>query len=204
VPEELDPTLKDVDFSRAAAIASYGEGGAMPEERWVRANKEIRFEDVISELTGLAFVGRAISCPFHGTDSRPSFYVYPGGNDGYCFGCSLYYDNVIFASKFLQFSRVKALKWLEHQFELPPMADIILEKEEDDDEEEVITLEFGDLSEHYIQFAMRDIQEVGEADQAEEYLRIYFEAEKEKLVLPLGRVLGQPRVKKILQRKASR
>lgn len=194
--------VEEVEFSRAAILTLYGSG-AVAEERWTRANTEIRFDDVVQELTGKW--GRAISCPFHGADSRPSFYIYSANNDGYCFGCPPkqgYYDNIRFVSLFLHFSRIKALKWLEKKWELPSIADVILDKEEDDDEEQIVSLAFTDLNEHYIQHAIRDIREAQEPELAEEYLRIYYEAEKDEAVLPLGRVLGQEKVQRILQRKA--
>src|SRR5208282_2777060 len=69
---DIDAGIEDVEFSRAAVKALYG--GVVAEQRWSRANSEIRFDDVVQELTGKW--GRAISCPFHGTDSTPSFYLF--------------------------------------------------------------------------------------------------------------------------------
>lgn len=205
---DIDAGLEDVEFSPAAVKALYG--GVVAEQRWTRANSEIRFDDVVQELTGKW--GRAISCPFHGTDSTPSFYLFAANNDGYCFGCPPkegYYDNVRFAAKYLNFSRVKALKWLERKWDLPPIADSVLEEEESDDSEIITNLVFADLSETYIQLAIADIQSAGEPELAEEYLRIYYEAEKDESVEPLARVIaaepsGHDKLKKILMRKASR
>ena len=200
---ETDAGVEDVEFSRAASQALYGT--EIAEQRWLRANTEVRFEDVVQELTGK--YGRAISCPFHGIDSTPSFYIYSGKNNGFCFGCPPhegFFDNTRFVAKFLNFSRTKALKWIERKWNLPVIDDVIIDEEEEYETEITTKLEFADLSEHYLKFAAADIQDAQEPELAEQYLRIYYEAEKDKLALPLGRVLGPEKVRKILLRKANR
>lgn len=77
---------EEIDFQRESIQKLYrsGEGGINP-ERWERARDEVRFEDVVSELTGER--SGVIRCPFHGRDQHPSFTLYARTNDAYCFGC---------------------------------------------------------------------------------------------------------------------
>ena len=168
------PAIEELDFERSSVEKLYrtGAGGINP-ERWERARRDIRFDDVVAELTGHSGVN-SISCPFHGRDATPSFFLYRGTNDGWCFGCppgSQYYDAVRFISKYREVSRVQALQWLEQQWELPRLSDVNTRDDEDELEE---SLGFWDLSEPYILKVSRDIQESKDPELAEDYIRIYF------------------------------
>ena len=78
--------IEELDFGRESVQRLYltSTGGINP-ERWERARDEVRFEDVVSELTGHR--EHLLHCPFHGRDRRPSFQLYPRTNDAFCFGC---------------------------------------------------------------------------------------------------------------------
>lgn len=175
--EELLPTEIELNFEKDTLYKLYskGEAGEINPERWDRVRREIRFEDVVSDLTG--HTGTSIRCPFHGSDSRPSFWLYKGTNDGWCFGCppkEQYYDHVRFVSRYLDTNRVAALRWLEKKWDLPAMP----LPEEDVEDEEVATVQLGflDLQEPYIMKAIQQVQEFKDVELAEDYLRYYFEA----------------------------
>jgi len=205
VPEEYQgPEPEDIDFARETANKLYqlGDAKGINPLRWERVQDEILFSDVVEEVLGK--VGSPISCPFHGTDSTPSFYVYPParGNVGFCFGCppptsNQIYDSVKLVSMVFDINRVKALTWLEKKWNLPPMEDVVIEK----DEEEEISLEFDDLSEPYILKAAKDIQATRDLELANEYLRIYFLANRDQTALPLARVLGREVVQRVMRTK---
>jgi hypothetical protein len=195
----LYPDPEDIEFSRSAYAKLYysGEAAGVNPIRWERVRNDIRIEDVVFELTKKNT--QAISCPFHGRDSRPSFYVYRRTNDCWCFGCpprQQYYDAVRFTSKLFNFSRVKALIWLEHKFELPPIEDVLSEKEDD-----TVSLSFEDLREPFLQKATQDIITTKDPELAMEYLRLYFESEHDKAAIPLASVLGKEVVSKLAIRK---
>jgi hypothetical protein len=165
------PAIEELDFDRESAQRLYATstGGVNP-ERWERARDEVRFEDVVSELTGHR--EHLLHCPFHGKDRTPSFQLYPRTNDAYCFGCppgSQYYDSIIFASKYLDCNRMQALQWIEKTFGLARLPDTPPEEED-----EPGTLGFWDLSEAFILKAAHDVQESKDPELAEDYIRIYF------------------------------
>lgn len=86
--EELLPTEIELTFEKSNLYKLYRSGwsqGINP-ERWDRVRRDIRFEDVVADLTGHSGT-TSIRCPFHGRDSRPSFWLYKRTNDGWCFGC---------------------------------------------------------------------------------------------------------------------
>lgn len=204
--EQIQPQLpdpEDFEFGKENLRKLYaaGEARTINPDRWVRVKEKVLFSDLVEELTGHR--GSAISCPFHGSDSRPSFYLYPPsrGNCGYCFGCAPYgtYDHFRFVSQIMGISRVRALIWIEKNWDLPPMEDVLVE---DDSEEVTVSLEYKDLVPAYLSLAQRDCAANRDPQLAEEYLRIYFEAEKSKSHLPLANVLGRERVRTILHRKA--
>jgi hypothetical protein len=196
------PDPEEVEFSREQYAKMYysGEAAGINPLRWERARDDVRFDDVVFELT--KHHSNSISCPFHGRDSRPSFYVYPPakGNNGWCFGCpprQQFYDSIRFISKLLGISRVKALIWLENKFALEPIAAVVVEEEE----ETTLSLTFEDLTKPYIDKAAKDIIANKDPELAQEYLRVFFEAERDKAVLPLASVLGRESLAKIVQRK---
>jgi hypothetical protein len=197
------PEPEDIEIERAnlSKLYSRGEALGINPERWIRVREQIIFSDLIYELTGRRT--ESISCPFHGRDSNPSFFIYSParGNCAWCFGCppgSQLYDSIRFTSLFLDINRVKALQWLEKTWNLPPLEDI---SPEDEEEERTITLEFTDVREPYIKFAKNDVKINNDPQLAEEYLRIYFTAEQEKQVLPIAKVLGKKAVEEILRNK---
>lgn len=216
---ELLPEIEELDFERESVLKLYRTGinGINP-ERWERVRDDIRFEDVVAELTGHR--DSVIRCPFHGRDNTPSFTLYPRTNDAYCFGCppgQMYYDAITFVSKYMEVSRVQALQWLEKTFDLPHMVDVRLE----DDEEEDELLTFWDLAEPFILQTSREVQETKDPELAEDYIRTYFvalnlekeakEAEKTddfdpqdmhlEAALELAKVLGKESLTAIANRK---
>ena len=222
--DEQLPAIEELDFERSSVERLYrtGASGINP-ERWERVKKDIRFDDVVAELTGHR--DSVIRCPFHGKDTRPSFTIYQRTNDAYCFGCpagSMYYDSIIFTAKYLEINRAKALQWLEQKWDLPHLADIIAEPEDEDENELGELLRFQDLAEHYIIKVSRDVQELRDVELAEDYIRIYFKglamekaaAESEKgdegedlgdmhlkATLVLAKVLGKEKLNSIVEQK---
>jgi DNA primase len=217
--EDLLPGIEELDFERDSVQKLYytGANGINP-ERWERARDDIRFEDVVAELTGHR--DSVIRCPFHGRDRTPSFTLYPRTNDAYCFGCppgKMYYDSITFVSKYMEITRVQALCWLEKTFDLPYMPGVQL----DDDEELGELLTFWDLAEPFILKASRDVQETKDPELAEDYIRIYFtglstekaakDAEKTdeddpqdmhlEATLELAKVMGKEQLASIANRK---
>lgn len=217
------PDVQDVDFQKRLADRLYKTGairGINP-LRIERIRDEIRFDDLIADLTGRT--GDKISCPFHGRDSDPSFTIYRSSNDGFCFGCEAgkgYYDHIKFAKEFLGVTWVQALKWIEKEYKLPPIADVITEQEEDDEITTEVT--FDDLSEPFIVRAIENVRQLKDPELALEYIHVYFgalhfeetgkEAKKArefeestklhyKAAMRLARVLGQETVNQILDKK---
>lgn len=206
--EEIDESLEsqdyeEIEFSREEArkmAKSYGN--IISEERWQRVKELIDFRDLVIDRTGRVPRGRAISCPFHGRDSNPSFFFYQEANDAFCFGCpdkDQYWDHVKFISRYENMTRVGALKWLEKEYNLPPMEEDI---EEIKDTIEIL-IQINDLKEPYI----RKVNELvkGSSNQKVpivlELMRTYFQAEKDNDPLPLATILGAKEIKKILKEK---
>ena len=213
------PAIEELDFGRESVQRLYltSTGGINP-ERWERARDEVRFEDVVSELTGHR--EHLLHCPFHGRDRRPSFQLYPRTNDAFCFGCppgSQYYDSIIFVSRYMDCNKMQALQWIEKTFDLPKLPNAPLEDGDEDG-----TLGFWDLSEPFILKAAHDVQESGDPELAEDYIRIYFKglamekaaAESEKgdegedlgdmhlkATLVLAKVLGKEKLNSIVEQK---
>jgi hypothetical protein len=222
IDEEQLPDEIEVNFEKDTLYKLYQTGGSreINPERWDRIRKEIRFEDVVADLTGHSG-STSIRCPFHGSDSRPSFWLYKGTNDGWCFGCppkEQYYDHVRFVAKYMEISRPAALRWLEKKWDLPP----ILDTPEEEEEGLTIQLRFEDLQEPYMLRAIKQVQEFKDVELAEDYLRYYFkalqqmkfaeEAKKEgegddaieleaKAATTLARVLGKEEISRIFERK---
>jgi hypothetical protein len=217
------PDVLDVDFQKRTADKLYRAGairGINP-RRIERIREDVRFDDVVSHF--VRNVGDKISCPFHGTDSTPSFQVYRGSNDGFCFGCPAgkgYYDHIRFVKESLGCTWVAALKWIEKEFELPDLPDVIIEQ--DEDEEITTEVTFTDLSEPFLVRAVKDVRTTKDYELALEYIHVYFgalafedgadEAKKArepeeatklhfKAAMRLARVLGQEAVNRILDDK---
>lgn len=220
--DDSDFGVQAVEFTRQVARDLYraGFGSSDLIARWDRIRSELRFEDVVEEVHGTT--DPVIRCPFHGRDSRPSFYLYKRSNDGYCFGCpegEKYYDSVRFVSAVYGYSRLQAISWIEKNFDLPPLEG---EDEDDDDEDEddvlegvkTIPLNFHDLSEPYIARAAAAFLESRDPDLIRDYIELFFDAlperdtdpnteEELRKARPLGRVLGPDILEEIKQKKAT-
>ncbi len=217
------PDAQDLDFQRQTADRVYKAGqvrGINP-LRIERILDEIRFDDLVHDITGRS--GDKISCPFHGNDLEPSFTIYRGSNSGFCFGCPAghgYYDHIKFVKEFYGITWIQALRWIEKQYKLPPMADVALERDEDDEITTEVT--FNDLSEPFLARAVREVKQTKDPELALEYIHVYFsalnfeeaagEAKKArefaeaaklhfKAAMRLARVLGQEAVNQILDEK---
>jgi hypothetical protein len=182
--EEFDgDNISDIEFSRTEAVKM--SGGTNP-ERWERI-REQDFLSLAEEITGQRCLKNSfVRCPFHGTDSTPSFKVYE--NDAYCFGCNLFFDAIALVAKYQDCNRFKALLWLEDYYKLPPMENVTMEEVGDDDDER--ELKFSEVKGRYIKFATAEIQKFKNAELAEDYLRYYFEGKQGKSAMPLLAVLG--------------
>jgi hypothetical protein len=222
--EDLFP--EEVDFARTAEQARWLNGlYKVNPERWERLRREVRFDDVVKELHGTN--AATISCPFHGRDSRPSFHIYLRTNDAYCFGCpegEKYYDHISFTKKILDLeSNTQALEWLEKEFELPPIDDVLREQEEDeeeDEEEETTTpsgvlLSFADLFEPFLDIAATRLAANPDPELAQHHAEVLFEAwpirdqegnteEKAQPLLQMARAMGELAINRVWARKAMR
>jgi hypothetical protein len=214
--DELYPD-EDIELKRRTADELWQSGFYQTNPaRWERARKEIRFEDVVRDLHGTNSL--RISCPFHGRDSNPSFQIYPRTNDAHCYGCpesEKDYDAVDFTAKKLDMNRGEALVWLEKHYELPPLDDVLVEP--DEDEEEAATapepsLSFADLRGPYLPLIVRRLQETRDAEHAQQYAAVLFEAwperddeaepeEQSKRLMQMARVLGRVVVERVKAQK---
>jgi hypothetical protein len=171
-PQTIDLTFaKESEDKLRRSIRSTG----INPMRWERIRTEVRFDDVVADLLGESG-GNSIRCPFHGRDSTPSFNLYRGTNDGWCFGCppgEQYYDSVLLVSRFNDITRVAAMQWLEKKWNLPPIADIENEEEE---REILVEIGFDDLVEPYVFKVARHLDSSQDVELAEDYMRIFFEA----------------------------
>ena len=203
-PVEEDVLALELDFDKDSVVELDPERRFVTNPlRWDRVRDEINFQDLVEEFTGKRSNDK-ISCPFHGSDTTPSFGFWPHKNNGFCFGCppgEQYYDPLIFTSKYLQISPYKALLWLEKTYSLPPLDDIVPEEEE---EEEEISLEFCDLAPAYIVQARREIRVSEDPELAFDYLRIYYESQHINDPLPLAKVLDPDTLRSIKQKKLYR
>lgn len=174
-------------------------------ERWERVREEVNFIALAEELLTKSKVwhreGNAIRCPFHGSDSTPSFYLYDHTNSGYCFGCpppkqNQTYDSINFVAKFFDINKVEALRWIEKHYKLPYIAGTPSPDYEEDEEDEEYTLTVEDLAPHYLRVAPTLIESV---DDAKALLKKYFLAVREEDPLFLARVLGRRRLDSIIE-----
>lgn len=201
LPVETDSD--DIDFTKTDIIAldaAHSRVSGINPARWERANDEINFQDLVEEFTG-KYSNDKINCPFHGSDSTPSFAFFPHKNNGWCFGCppgEQFYDNIIFVAKTLSVSRLKAMLWLEKKYNLPSIDDVVLEDEE---QEEEVSVELVDLTEAFIRQAAREVQTHQDPELAEGFIKIYFEAGADNDPMALARVLDPGALKNIMQRK---
>lgn len=200
--------VEEVTFSREEAKKLLLNTSGISEKRWERIRELIDFKDLVFEMAVPRNAkGDAISCPFHGRDSNPSFHFYRRSNDAYCFGCppgDQLWDHIKFVSRILGKTKVGALKWLEEQYNLPK-----IEEELDEVEKDSITLlDIGDLKEPFI----KRVHQLSEQEQTTEdkvaivleLMRLYFEAEKAKDPVPMARLVGIKTVRNILKQKQLR
>ena len=119
LPRLDDMELEVVDFSDPDIFAVKGISDA----RWQRAQMAVDVRSLIKDLFGLS--GSPISCPFHGRDSKPSFYIFPAENNTWCWGCGEekgWRDTIRIVDDHFGFEdKVKALKWLESNYPMPPL-----------------------------------------------------------------------------------
>ena len=197
---ELEEDDDSVDFGDPEEMKFQG----VRAERWDRAKFTIDVRDVLYMLYNRR--GSPISCPFHGRDSKPSFYIYLQNNDCHCFGCpdgDTYWDNIKIVSRSLDITRTQALSWLEREFGLPPMEsgegpeavdlEIGDEVEEEDDGDQELGLE--DLKPTYLRYARRlVIERRTEPDvfqMARELAERYFVAEHTNEPILLAKVIDR-------------
>lgn len=178
---ELARITEDCEFDRATAREQFrltlGDDPHLS-ARWARVTEEIEFVDVVEATHGRAQSNGFISCPFHGRDARPSFKLYRGSNDAWCFGCpydSQHYDAVKFVKAKFGYTVHQAVTWLEKHFELPPM-EFEDEEEDDDSEVEIVNLNFLDLAEPFIEQAAADFARTHDVELIRDYMAIYFAA----------------------------
>ena len=208
-PQSL-ASADDFEWVKAEVEKLYRSSTDIPIERWDRVRWEIDFYDLTLQLleeTGNMKGkpnGGKISCPFHGKDSTPSFTFYRGSNSAFCFGCeppatNQFYDNVRLVSSVFGISKRDSLKWLEKRYKLPMLAtesDIITLP--DTEEDEVVELNFDDLKEPFLALATVLSKDTG----TQELLDIFFKAQQAQDPLPLAKILGKDRVRRILRHKA--
>jgi len=209
----MDASDFDIEFTEEQAqLVKEATSGSYFARRCDRVRAKVPFRDLVDELEGTHSL--TISCPFHGRDSRPSFYIYPHKNNGFCFGCPEgegYYDSLKYAAKKLGVSRLKAVEYLEKKFSLPPLETCPedFEEEEDDEEdpeEETFTLTFENLSQPFIEYA-GSLKSTA-AGPVRVLMRTYWEARPQKGADPtsseelmkamkLARILGSKRLQEI-------
>ena len=218
-----DNGLEVVDFSDPTLFLHHGVSDA----RWQRAHANPDVRDLIQDLFGLR--GNPISCPFHGSDSRPSFNLFPKNNDCTCYGCGdgdNYWDNVkIVARNFgyritdgdkVRDDRVTALKWLETHYPMPELTggesmtapDMVIVEEEGSSipEDPLEGLELKVLREHFVRLSSSRVQAAKGCPEdalaiAPEHLELLFVAVKQENKLTLARVLGRNRILALIRAK---
>jgi hypothetical protein len=204
--------VEDVDFDEAFKVLTSGFGGSIL-GRFERIREVVDMEEIIHELHPRA-TGHVFSCPFHGRDSRPSFYFYRSSNSAWCFGCPLgsqLYTPVEFVAAKFGITKMEAVKWLEKKYNLPPLED----EEEDftdlgDGTIEVRkVLTFDDIRDAYLEKAGRHVQETQNPELFFLYAARFFNAlpeqmadpnsdEEVKKTLSLARLLDPATLDKIL------
>ena len=113
----------DLDFGLATELVL--DEAEIPRERWARVAEKIDIRDVMESLHGIRH--SPCSCPYHGTDRKPSFYIYPATNSCFCHGCpdgEGQWDAVKLTARSLGITRKAALLKLEADYALPKWVDI--------------------------------------------------------------------------------
>lgn len=181
-------------------------GGEIAPERWQRVREQVVFRDlardILTQYGRWHQEGNAISCPFHGSDSTPSFNFYAESNSAFCFGCpppkkNQMYDSVSFVSRFFEISPGKALAWIEKKYKMPFIAFEGEEEPEDDETEEASFFSFDDLKGVFLMTAPKLI---GSATDAKILLSSYFTAQENDDALHLAKLLGRERLDRLKKR----
>lgn len=215
--EGADDGLEMVDFGDPELYLHMG----ISEARWERAKANPDVRDLIQDLFGLR--GNPISCPFHGTDSKPSFNFFPKNNDCTCYGCGdgdNYWDNVKIVARNFGYhtpegkdDRHAALEWLEAHYPMPKLKDddsyqapdmIIVEEEATGiPDDPLAKLDIKLLREHLVRLAAGRVRaQCNDPDTAvaiaQEHLELLFTALRDGNKLALARVLGRTETMKLI------
>jgi hypothetical protein len=207
----------DVDFGDPEVLKQ----DVIPTGRWERARDEIDVRDVIDHLYGKR--GSPMSCPFHGRDSKPSFYIFMENNTCFCFGCpgdDGYWDNIKIVSRSLEIPKGQALRWLEREYNLPPWEggdspyeEILdldafggeVEEEEPNTADPVYNLNVADLEAPFIRVAAAMVrQQAGTTEAVPVALSLVerlFQAQHDDDPMPLAKVLGADAVRHLVRTK---
>lgn len=205
----------DVDFGDPSEL---NIGGISP-MRWDRVREECDVRDIMDILHDRR--GNPCSCPFHGRDSKPSFYFFPQNNSCFCFGCpdgDGAWDPIKLVSRSLDVSNTRALLWLEKEFKLPPLEndtsteEAVIDLTEDPEAEEEadppLLATVDDLRDSFILHAASTIAKQASSDGvvalARGFHEAYFLADKHDDPIPLARILGADVVTSVIQRKRPR
>jgi DNA primase len=173
------------------------------EERWTRAREDVDIVALVLDLTGSKIKGKAISCPFHGRDSRPSFYLYKNTNSSYCFGCppgANFFDTIGFVSKFRECSPAQAVMWLEKNYELPDLAPTA--KEAPFVPKWLLSVE--ELKEAYFKQVRHSLKREPNLANAKLYIDIYWEALDTEDPTEMAQVVGRDKIEQIMRRASGR
>ena len=215
-PLDQTPLDDDVDFGDVEELKA--GHGHISDARWERARLEVDARDVIFMLHDKR--GNPMSCPFHGRDSKPSFYYFPENNTCFCWGCpdgDGYWDNVKIISRTLEITRPQALRWLEREFHLPSLGDeqdpvdldsdagLVIVDETEEIEPDENLLQAADLRPLFVSTARRLVRSnAGTTDAlpvAAELLERFFTALKRNDPVPLAQVVGAEAVRSLIRSK---
>ena len=208
----------DVEFGDVNEMQFQG----ISQARWDRAKKDVDIRDLIFQLYGKR--GNPISCPFHGRDSKPSFYFFLENNDCTCYGCAEgdnYWDTIKVVTKTLEITRSQAVRWLEREYNLPPLADeadVVIDvdaaEEAEDEEPAPPLLTVEELRPHYeakvrrllIQSRNEPLEHLLEetVPNAQMFLRRFFESEHYQDPYMLAHVVGAETVRGLIRTKQAK
>lgn len=196
--------MRDLDFDSQLKGTS-----EISEARWQRAREEIIHKDLVLDLTGSVMKGQAISCPFHGRDSKPSFWIYSParGNNSYCFGCppsDQRRDNIKFVCDLLSLTPTQALLWLEKHYHLPDIAEEVEDEDEEPEEPEgpewLISVE--DLKDPFISRVGRILTSNPDVQAAKAYALLYWKSARSGDPTGMAKVVGREQVERLIRRRS--
>ena len=200
---------EDVEFGAPDEMLVRG----ISQARWDRVRKDIDVQDVLFLLHGRR--GSPIRCPFHGRDSSPSFYTFRDNNDCHCYGCPPgddTWDNVKIVARSNEISPSQALRWLEREFNLPPLAngdveegvDLDAEDPEAPEPEQAPLLQVKDLARAFQGESRRLIRSLPEGERGamvHEMAKTFFTAQHYEDPAMLARVVGAEVTRNLIQNK---